>query len=227
MRIGAVMKHQTQNNPSLVLILVGICYPIVFWIILIISGFLHPHYDPISQSISYLALGTTGWLQTANMFVFGLAIICFGTALYQNIRPSKGSRVVMVLFVLMGLGDIISGLFQADYPPTKSISFHALIHQAGASIAAIAFPINAYVLRNIFRWEPNWENLSNYTLITGAVVLALELGREILLPTNWLDSWFGLYERIIIIISLAWIEVISVRLLRIYRLRNTANDRKK
>jgi hypothetical protein len=50
-------------------------------------------------------------------------------------------------------------------------------------------------------------------------MLALEIAREVLLLTTWLNPWFGLYEKGLLVISLVWVVVMAIRLLRVANMR--------
>jgi hypothetical protein len=211
------MKKRLYHRIFPILTLISIIGPPFFCIILGISSYLHPEYRSLKDSISRLSFDPFGWLQTLNFIVFGFFIISFGIALLIGMPSQKYLRVVSSLFLLIGIGELISGLFQADFPPTSSISSHALIHQIGASISAAAFPFGLFIFANLMRQDPYWLDMIIFTRVTAVVFLILIVTREVLIPTHWIDSWFGLFERVIVIISLVWFETASIRLWKIYK----------
>jgi len=187
---------------------------VLFWVILFIAQSLNPGYNPIVQSVSDLALGPYGWLQTIDFFLLAFVVISLGFGFYYGMHKKRGLRIVIVLFGAMAFGEIITGVFQVDWVKTP-MSIHALVHQAGASVSAIAFPVAAFMLLPSLRADPYWKGLVKYTFVVAVSMLALEITREVLLPTTWLNLWFGLYEKVLLVNSLVWIEVMAIRLLRV------------
>src|SRR3954447_20070022 len=53
----------------------GAAGPLIFLAVSALAGFLKPGYDLVGQSVSELALGAHGWLQTVNFFVLGAALV--------------------------------------------------------------------------------------------------------------------------------------------------------
>jgi len=210
-----------SRNPSFdictILATACIAGPVLFCIVLAVTQSLHPGYSPISQSTSDLAFGPYGWLQTADFFFLGLVMIAFGVALYLGIQRKRGLRIATGVFVLMGLGEMLIGIFQADLGKSLPITLHALIHQVAASVSAVAFPAVAFLMLPSMKADPRWKGLATYTVIAAGVAIGLLIGREAWLLTHWLDPWWGLYERVLMANSLIWVEIMAIRLLRIYR----------
>jgi len=212
------MKNRPRRTFNLVFIMVAIGYPVLFCILLNISGSLNQTYDPIRQSISVLALGTAGWLHITNMLLSGIAIFCFALALHLDIGSYKGSRLVLTFLLIMGLGDIVGAIFMTDLPD-QTISLHGFLHQVGTGTAISMFPIAAIILWYLLKPDLKWHKFSIYTLVSGIVVMGLEIGRQVSVPTHWLDPIFGLYVRILLAVLFLWIEVISINLLVAFRAR--------
>src|SRR5438105_11886442 len=53
----------------------GIIAPILFATVFTIDGALTPGYSAYNEAISYLDLGTYGWIQLANFIVFGVLLM--------------------------------------------------------------------------------------------------------------------------------------------------------
>ena len=103
-------------------------------------------------------------------------------------------------------------IFPSDLPGTPH-TVAGIIHLAGAIGTGAIFPFACFLIALGIRRDPQWKGVATYTLATGAVLLFLEVGREFLLPDQWVEPWFGLYERTLTLVSLAWVEVMAVRLL--------------
>jgi hypothetical membrane protein len=213
------MKNKTRQPGLLTLIVASIAGPVLFWSILIILSFLNPEYNAIQDSMSRLVFGPYGWLQTFNFILLGLTIGCLGLALRLGLGPGREMNIITAIFAVMAAGQIVSGVFKADFPPSDIISSHALVHQIGASAAALGFPLCAFLCVPIFRRLPAWQGLAAFSLSMGVVIILLDAVREILLPTHWLDPWFGLFERVLLLAIIIWSETVAVRLWSVYRPR--------
>jgi hypothetical protein len=211
------MRKPTFNTVG-TLAIISIIGIVLFWVILFMAQSLTPGYNPISQSLSDLALGSYGWLQTIDFFLLAFVAISLGFGFYYGMHKKRGLRIVVVAFGAMACGEIISGIFRVDLVKTP-LSIHALIHQVGASITAIAFPIAALMLLPSLKSDPEWKGLANYTFVVAVSMLALEIAREVLLLTTWLNPWFGLYEKGLLVNSLVWVVVMAIRLLRVANMR--------
>jgi hypothetical protein len=187
----------------------------LFWVILFIAQSLTPGYDPIRQSLSDLTLGPYYWLVTIDYVILALVAMAMGFGLYLCMPNKSGLRIVAVLFGIMALGEIISAVFKVDLVKSP-LSTHALIHQIGATAVAIGFPLAGLFLLPSLKAEQRWKGLANYTFAVAVSMLILEIIREALLPTTWLNPWFGLYEKVLLANSLVWIEVMAISLLRVH-----------
>lgn len=67
-----------------------ICGPL-FVVAFIIEGVNRAYYDPLRHPVSSLALGDSGWTQTANFLVTSLLVVAFAVGLRRALRPFGGS----------------------------------------------------------------------------------------------------------------------------------------
>jgi hypothetical protein len=73
------------------LAIVGATGPLAFLAVATLGGALTPGYNPLTDTISAIALGPIGWLQTANFYAFGASVIAFGLAL--RLRFASDARM--------------------------------------------------------------------------------------------------------------------------------------
>jgi len=85
------------------------------------------------------------------------------------------------------------------------------IHTIASYGLGLLFPIAILSLAPSFKSTPNWKNIFIYTLIAGLLALALIMGALF----AGQRGWFGLYERIIILNALVWVEVVAIHFLRL------------
>src|SRR5687768_457794 len=84
----------------------------LFVTVLLIAGAIRPDFQSVRHPGSSLALGPSGWVQSANFVVAGLLTIAFAFSL--------GTRKAWMI-AIWGIGLIGAGIFVADpvsgYPP--------------------------------------------------------------------------------------------------------------
>jgi len=189
--------------------LVGIVGPMV-----VIAGDLAasssvPGYSPIRDSVSSLALTSIGWLQSICFLAMGLLLEIFVAGLFFNIRRARGFHAGIVLLALCGFVLMLIATFHMDHPGAPPID--GTIHTIASYGLGLLFPIAILSFAPSLKSTPNWKGIFVYTLIAGILALALILGA--LLAEQ--RGWFGLYERIIILNALIWVEVVAIHFLRL------------
>jgi MFS family permease len=189
--------------------IVGIVGPVV-----VIAGDLAaslsiPGYSPIRDSVSSLALTSIGWLQSICFLAMGLLLEIFVAGLFFNIRKGRGFHAGIVFLALCGFVLMLIATFHMDHSGTPPID--GTIHTIASYGLGLLFPIAILLLAPSLKNTPNWKNIFIYTIVAGVLALALILGA--LLAEQ--RGWFGLYERIIILNALVWVEVVAIHFLRL------------
>jgi hypothetical membrane protein len=197
----------------------GIAGPILFWALLLLTQSLHPGYDAFKDSISRLTLGPFGWLQTMNFCLLTLFTAAFGVAVYIFITKSLTGRLASLLLVIMGLTQLLTAVFRVDVNSFGPKSIAYSIHNWVFIVSAGSFPFGALLLVPNLWSDKNWRPLAYITVIAGVTALTLDLLWLVSRPIepHFIDPWFGVYERILLSIPLAWMVVISARLLFLVR----------
>jgi hypothetical protein len=96
-----------------------------------------------------------------------------------------------------------------DHPGAPHID--GTIHTISSYGLGLLFPIAILSLAPSFKRTPNWKGIFIYTLIAGILAFGLIIGAFL----NEQKGWFGLYERIIILNALIWVEVVAIHFLRL------------
>jgi hypothetical protein len=99
--------------------------------------------------------------------------------------------------------------FHMDHTGAPPID--GIIHTIASYGLGLLFPVAILSLAPSFKSTPNWKNIFVYTLVAGVLALGLILGAIL----GKQAGWFGLYERIIILNALVWVEVVAVHFLRL------------
>ena len=189
--------------------IVGIVGPIVVIIGDLAASLSTPGYSPIRDSVSSLALTRIGWLQSICFLAMGLLLEIFVAGLFSNIHRARGFHAGIVLLALCGFVLMLIATFHMDHPGAPHID--GTIHTISSYGLGLLFPIAILSLAPSFKRTPNWKGIFIYTLIAGILAFGLIIGAFL----NEQKGWFGLYERIIILNALIWVEVVAIHFLRL------------
>jgi MFS family permease len=190
--------------------LVGIIGPIVVIIGDLAASLSIPGYSPVRDSVSSLALTGIGWLQSICFLAMGLLLEIFVAGLFFNIRRARGFLAGIVLLALCGFVLMLIAAFHMDAPGGLRTTA-GIIHTISSYGLGLLFPIAILSLSPSLKSTPNWKNIFVYTLIAGILAFGLIVGAFFTEQTGW----FGLYERIIILNALIWVEVVAIHFLRL------------
>ena len=113
------MIESRRNNDTLlrILALCGIVGPIIFAVLVTVSGFLYDGYSHSSQAISELAGSDaeSPLLQTINFFIIGSAVMALAVGLHRGIGGGRGSVIGPALIFVFGASSGIgNGIFPFD-----------------------------------------------------------------------------------------------------------------
>jgi MFS family permease len=197
-------------NINTVPALVGIVGPAVVIIGDLAASLSMTGYSPIRDTVSSLALTPIGWLQSICFLAMGLLLEIFAAGLFFNIRRARGFYAGVVLLALCGFVLMLIAAFHMDAPGTPRTT-DGIIHSIASYSLGLLFPVGILLLAPSFKNTTNWKNIFVYTLVAGILAFALIIGAVFIEQTGW----FGLYERIIILNAIIWVEVVAIHLLRL------------
>ena len=190
---------------------------VVLYLVLdIIAQLLPPHYSPISQAESDLAVGPYGFVMTVNFLNRGVLSLEFlfallGTARIAGAEVSR-MRTGKFLFGAWSVGAILLAIFPTDVPATP-VSWHGLIHLVVAIVAFLGGAFGALALSLRLRGSPKLEAIRSFALLIAAISVVLCLV-DLLLPAHLAAHYGGLFERLFLGSVLVWVAAISVYMLR-------------
>lgn len=190
--------------------LVGIVGPIVVIVGDLAASLSIPGYSPVRDTVSSLALTSIGWLQSICFLAMGLLLEIFVAGLSFNIRRARGFYVGIVLLALCGFVLMLIATFHMDAPGGPR-TVDGTIHAIASYSLGLLFPIAILSFSPSLKSTPHWKSIFVYTLIAGTLAFGLIIGAFFV----ELTSWFGLYERIIILNALIWVEVVAIHFLRL------------
>jgi len=189
--------------------------PVVFWTLLLLAQRLHPGYSPRRDSISRLIFPPFGWLQTLNFCLMTVFTSAFGAAVYLHIASSLSGRIASLLIVVTGVAQLLTAVFPVDVNPYGHKSVSYIIHNGVFMVSAGSFPVGAsFLVPNLLSNE-RWRAFAFVTIGAAIIVLVMGLSWVIArsLRAQTFDPWFGIFERVLMSVPLAWMVTISTRLL--------------
>jgi hypothetical membrane protein len=197
---------------------------IVLYVVLdAIAQLLPPHYSPIRDAESDLAVGPYGYVMTINFLNRGILSLVFIYALAKTIRSTglsgatSGGRYASgtLLFGVWAVGAILLAIFPTDVPATP-VSWHGAIHLVVATLAFLGGAFGALRLSMHFGESRALRGIKTAALAISIIALmavVLELGLPFVLP-HLASRFGGLVERVFLGAVLLWIAVVSAHLLR-------------
>jgi Protein of unknown function (DUF998) len=212
----ARLTESAKANRRYEVALVGV---VLYVVLDVVAQLLPPHYSPISQAESDLAVGPYGYIMTINFLNRGILSLEFLFALLGTIRltgadVSRYKRGTL-LFGAWSVGALLLAVFPTDVPATP-VSWHGAIHLVVAVIAFLGGAFGALVLS---------LNLSGDATLVGARRFALPLAILAVVfclidllagfvAHRLAADYGGLFERMFLLTVLIWIASISLYMLR-------------
>jgi len=208
------MTNLTSTNDAKltkVLLTCGMIAGPLYIIVGLIQMAIRPGFDITRHSLSLLANGDLGWIQTLNFLVTGLLLIAGAVGVKRALQSGPGSRWAPRMLGLYGLGLIGAGIFSADpalgFPPgtpleNNPVSWHGLLHFVVGTIGFIGFIAACFIFARRFKslQKPGW---AWYSLITGILFLASFVG-----IASGSKGPFSIFFAIAVVLGFIWISVL-------------------
>lgn len=192
---------------------------VLYAVLDVIAQLLPPHYSPISQAESDLAVGPYGFVMTINFVNRGLLSLLFLFALARTVRSSGGKwselRGGAVLVGVWGVGALLLAAFPTDVPATP-VSWHGAIHLVVALIAFLAGAFGIFLLAARFDRVPALARMRGFALplaVLSILLCLIDLGLPFAAP-HLSGRIGGLTERLFLGSVLLWILLVSLVLAR-------------
>jgi hypothetical protein len=196
--------------------------PLLFLAVFLIEGFTRPGYSQWRHFVSSLASGPSGWVQSADFIVLGILMIAAAMGFRGALRKSRGGIGAPVLLVVLGISNVVAGIFTGDprlgYPPGAPDvqTSHGQVHDLAALAAFTSLAAAAFVIAWHFAAEPGSRLWTIYSISAGVLVLVFLVASITVSNMDeagtWPNSPTGLFQRISIISGLIWIAMVAVHL---------------
>jgi hypothetical membrane protein len=192
---------------------------LLYLVLDVVVQLLPPHYSPITQAESDLAVGPFGFLMTFNFILRGVLSLTFLVALVRLARLGDRNwlplRSGVAFLSVWGVGALLLAAFPTDVP-SLPLSWHGAIHLVVALLAFFGGAVGVFALADHFDKNDAFRNAKPFAFPFSFVVVILfvvEVTGGFAVP-RIADHYGGLIERLFIGSVLAWIFAVSVFLAR-------------
>jgi hypothetical membrane protein len=217
--LDSIPDEAAQARRSRLLLAAAIVGVVLYVVLDAVAQSLPPHYNPISQAESDLAVGPYGYVMTLNFINRGILSLCFlfGLFLTANSSDTTGQRFRRggYLFAMWSVGALLLAAFPTDVPATP-VSWHGAIHLIVAVLAFLGGAFGALYLSLGMAGNRPLMGVRGVALPLAylSVVLCLvQLLGAFLLP-HLSSDYGGLIERLFLGSVLFWVAAASLMVLR-------------
>jgi hypothetical membrane protein len=192
---------------------------LLYLVLDVVAQLLPPHYSPITQAESDLAVGPFGFVMTLNFINRGALSLVFLYALVRTIRlEGRGwapFRSGVAFFSIWAVGAVILAAFPTDVP-SLPLSWHGAIHLVVALLAFFGGAVGVFALADHFEKSSSLRELKRVAFPFAILVVLLfvvELTAGFAVP-RLAAHYGGLTERLFLGSVLVWMFIVSVHLAR-------------
>lgn len=169
----------------------------------IIGIALHEKHDPISDTISMLAIGKYGWIQDWGLDILALGFFALAVGLY--IWKHKGVKWIISLIILVLISiDLVLIAEHNQYAGRPGYTIHRKLVYILAGLFLLLNIISSFHLKYLKSSLKKFSLWIAFLWFISAPLLPL-------IP----DSWDGAYERMVSTLLVVWPTVISYHLYKI------------
>jgi hypothetical protein len=218
--IGMKEKIQSNISRSSALLASLAMLAIVGQIVLLTSALLLPlvsEYGLVGDTISQLALGRFGWVQSVTFAIAGTGTLALAYAIRQLTVGTLGSRIGSLLVGVYGLGAFLVAFFPTDPVDSPgdpgSFTTTGMIDLIVSLVSFVAMVIAMFIFTRTFPRDPRWRSLSRWIVLFPAAALSL-------LIVQSQGSWVGVVQRLLVAVIAGWIIVVATRV----RLKTTSAE---
>jgi len=179
-----------------------------------IAQSLPPHYSPISQPESDLAVGPFGYIMAVNFVNRGLVSLLFLYGVMKSL-PTRGEfRTGLALFGMWAVGALILAVSPTDV--SGPATAHGVVHLLVATLAFLGAALGTVLLSRGFGRDPALKGVGRYArplAVLALVFFFVLYGGPAVFP-HAAASIGGLVERLFIGLVLVWMLAVSAVMLR-------------
>lgn len=180
---------------------------------LIVLHFLPTGYDPISDAVSDYGVGPyRGWFWL-HALTGGLACLALAIALgrLHRFTPTQ----VVVALIVTAVARFLIPFFATDQGGSRFQTVHGTIHMVLAVLAFGGLVWASQALWSTLKHYPAWHGAQGFLTIVPWIMLGSVIAVVLALRGPRLKPFFGVFERLFYLSSIAWLLVVSIDLARI------------
>ena len=180
---------------------------------LIVLHLLPTGYNPVSDAVSDYGVGPyRGWFWSQAVSG-GLACLALGIAL-AGLHPFTPTQAVVALIVT-AVSRFLIPFFATDQGGSRFQTLHGTIHMILAVLAFGGLIWAATGLWGTLKHYPAWHGAESFLTIVPWVMLGSVVALLLAMIGPRLHPFFGVFERLFYLSSLAWMLVVAIELARI------------
>jgi len=186
------------------LAVLGVVY---FFAAVSVGEYLRPMYDPVTRTISELAVGRHGSLQVSAFVVLGLSLWALPAGMWRRVRATVFSRVGLALLLVCGASSFVAAAFPTDLRGAVVATVSGDIHEAAASVGYACLITAMLLFSWHFRRDRSWRHfhpVSTALTLTG-------LGILIAMAVTGQSEVVGLLQRTMAATLLVWVALAGVQ----------------
>jgi hypothetical membrane protein len=216
---------QEKRTSSLHLLLGAVIVGIMLVVVLeVIVQLLPPHYNPLSQSESDLAVGPYGFLMALDFIIGGVLLLLFIVA-FRRVIPKEGqSRSGLILLGVAAICKLTIAFAATDLTPRPE-TIHGTIHAVVALVSFFCEALGLLLLARSLRHVPNMRPSARFLVGLAIVTLVWSLIVIVTVVVSTQIGVWGLLERVATALSFVWVLLVSRGLLRSPSLDGTPEQR--
>ncbi len=171
--------------------------------------------DLLHDPVSFYVHGPHGWLLTLALIVAGVGTVLLSVAMAQDDDGNNGAGAL----ALVGVAGLVSAAFPSDLwmPWERPLTVAGSAHMVAVCVAALAFPVAAWRFSRAQRGNPQRRMSARALDVLLRVYFAGGVVTIGTLAVAFFGSrplaWFGLVERISMVVAVTWLVVLG-RILR-------------
>jgi len=176
-------------------------------IVVLLHG-VKPELDPVDTYISDYAIGDNGWLMGLAFVAVGIGTLAIAWGLKLSLSPGKRVSLSVVLAGVVGVGFIVAGAFTGDPTDATELTTQGWLHLLGAMMVFPVLVAGAFVLRGVFRRDPEWSRFADRVrwfpwLLLGGFFVSFVAGP---------DEVLGITQRLFAACIMAWLGMLAWQL---------------
>lgn len=188
--------------------------PYLFICITFIVGIITPGYNHLAHTVSRLSISENGWMQNLNILQFALSMVLALIMIDHRVEHAHTKKVLGVIYMVSAALLVLLAIFPTDpidiAPATlSSLSWAALVHFGLVFVFVLTTPIGIHALARAFKHDGIFRSYAKVTMISGYVAFILSLIWFVFFALSILNTYRGLFQRIIILIVLWWFTRIT------------------